>query len=393
MAVLTGLDVCVREGFARFAGKSIAVVCHQASIARDCRHLLDHMLPFHEAGALKNAACFGPQHGIWGHTQDNMIEWEGYTDPKTGLPFCSLYGEHRKPSAAMLAGVDELIFDVQDVGARYYTFIWTLAHCMEACAELGIPVTIFDRPNPIGGDRVEGPGHDMAFKSFVGLYSLPVRHGMTVGEIGLYLRDKYIPGCEVNVVAMEGWQRAMRFRHTGLHWGMPSPNMPGEATALVYPGQCLVEGTKLSEGRGTTRPFEFFGAPFIDAWELCDAVNGLGLEGVLLRPVHFEPTFQKWKGEICGGGFIHVLDEDAFEPVLTTMAILGEVRRLYGEKFEWQDGPYEYEYEKLAIDILAGGTGVREMVDRGALVGEMRDWIDESSARLRRSCREYYLYR
>ena len=258
---------------------------------------------------------------------------------------------------------------------------------------MGIPVTILDRPNPIGGERVEGPGHDMAFKSFVGLYSLPVRHGMTVGEVGLYLRDTYIPGCEVNVVAMEGWERKMKFRHTGLHWGMPSPNMPTEDTALVYPGQCLVEGTKLSEGRGTTRPFEFFGAPFIDAWELCEAVNGLGLEGFLLRPVHFEPTFQKWKGEICGGGFIHVLDEDAFEPVLTTMAILGEIRRLYGEIFEWQDGPYEYEYEKLAIDILAGGSGVREMVDQGASVAEMRDWIAESSAGIRRACREFYLYR
>jgi len=392
MAVLTGLDVCIREEFSRFRGKSVGVVCHQASISGECRHILDYLLPRHESGELKVVAAFGPQHGIWGHTQDNMIEWEGYVDPRTGLPFYSLYGENRKPTAAMLDGVEELIFDVQDVGARYYTFIWTLAHCMEACAELGIPVTILDRPNPIEGTTVEGPGHDMAFKSFVGLYSLPVRHGMTVGEVGLYLRDNWIPGSEVNVVQMEGWERGMMFSDTGLHWGMPSPNMPSEDTALVYPGMCLVEGTKLSEGRGTTRPFEFFGAPFIDAWELCDAVNALGLSGVWLRPVHFEPTFQKHKGVTCGGGFIHVTDRNAFESVLTTMAILGQIRRLYGEQFEWLSPPYEYEYDLMPIDILAGGSGVKEMVDRVAPVGEMREWLGASSAELCALTRESYLY-
>ncbi|MBS1712328.1 MAG: DUF1343 domain-containing protein [Armatimonadetes bacterium] len=377
--VATGLDLCIYDGFSRFHGKSIGVVCHQASIAGDLRHLLDHLVPQHQAGKLKIAACFGPQHGIWGHTQDNMVEWEGYTDPRTGLPFFSLYGEHRKPTAAMLEGVEELVFDVQDVGSRYYTFIWTLAHCMEACAALGIPVTVLDRPNPIGGTLREGPGFDPEYKSFVGLYPLPVRHGMTVGEVALSLRDRFIPDCQISVVAMQGWEREMAFGDTGLAWGMPSPNMPSQETALVYPGQCLVEGTKLSEGRGTTRPFEYFGAPFIDAWEYCEAVNRLGLPGVVFRPVHFQPTFQKFQGQICGGAFIHVTDKGSFRPVLTTMAALGEIRRLYGDQFEWLEPPYEYEPVKLPIDILAGGPDFREMVDRGEPVPAMREWIDSSS--------------
>lgn len=392
MQTLSGLDVCIRDQFSRFAGKSVGIVCHQASIARDRKHILDHILPHYKSGALKIAVCFGPQHGIWGHTQDNMIEWEGYTDSRTGLPFYSLYGEHRKPSPEMLKGVEELIFDVQDVGSRYYTFIWTLAHCMEACAELGIPVTILDRPNPIGGELTEGPGHDMKFKSFVGLYSLPVRHGMTVGEVGRYLRDKYIPQCQVNVVEMEGWSRSMTFSQTGLSWGMPSPNMPTEDTALVYPGQCLVEGTKLSEGRGTTRPFEFFGAPYIDIWEFCDAFNALNLPGVFLRPVHFLPTFQKFKGEICGGAFMHVTDQKSFRPVLTTAVCLSVIRQLYGEKFEWLAPPYEYEYKLLPIDILAGGSQLRELVDQCAGVSEMMFFIDSTGAELIAETRRYHLY-
>lgn len=392
MQVLTGLDVCAQNEFKQFAGKSVGIVCHQASIARDRQHILDHILPHHHSGKLKIAACFGPQHGIWGHTQDNMIEWEGYTDPRTGLPFYSLYGEHRKPTAEMLAGLDELIIDVQDVGARYYTFIWTMAHCMEACAELGIPVTILDRPNPIGGEVTEGPEHDMAFKSFVGLYSLPVRHGMTIGEIALYLRENYIPNCEVNVVKMEGWSRIMMFSQTGLSWGMPSPNMPTEETALVYPGQCLLEGTNLSEGRGTTRPFEFFGAPFIDSWEFCEAVNSLPLPGVYLRPVHYQPTFQKFKGEICGGAFIHVTDRHTFRPVLTTVLCLREIRRIYGEKFEWSHPPYEYEEILLPFDILSGGSTARELIDANSSKTRIAEFIDESSFELLRRLQPCRLY-
>jgi uncharacterized protein YbbC (DUF1343 family) len=391
--VKSGLDVLVGEGFARLRGKRIGVVCHQASIARDHRHVLDHLLPLHREGKLEIAACFGPQHGIWGHTQDNMIEWEGYVDERTGLKFYSLYGEHRQPTAAMLEGIDVLVVDVQDVGSRYYTFIWTLAHCMESCGELRIPVLILDRPNPIGGALVEGPGHDMAFKSFVGLYSLPVRHGLTVGEIGLYLRDNYLPRCGVDVVAMEGWNRLMMWRHTGLPWSMPSPNMPGESTALVYPGQCLVEGTQISEGRGTTRPFEFFGAPYIESWAFCDELNRLDLPGAWFRPVYFQPTFQKFKGVYCGGAFLHVTDEEAFRPVLTTVAMLGRVRAMYGERFFWLEPPYEYEYNLLPIDILAGGEEVRRLVDGGASVEEMREFIGSSSAELESSLLEYHLYR
>ncbi len=379
MDTRTGLDACILDDFKRFHGKTIGVVCHQASIGRDCVHILDHLLPLHESGKLKIAAAFGPQHGIWGHTQDNMIEWEGYVDARTGLKFYSLYGEHREPSPEMLAGIEELVFDVQDVGARYYTFIWTLAYCMEACQKLGIKVTILDRPNPIGGAIVEGPGHDMAFQSFVGRYSLPVRHGLTMGEVATFLASAQFPKVDLEVVHLERWKRHWLYDHTGLPWGMPSPNMPTLDTAIVYPGQCLLEGTKISEGRGTTRPFEIFGAPYIDAWTFSDRLNELGLSGVTFRPYVFMPTFQKFHGEVCEGAFLHVTDRSDFRPVLTTLAILRTLLEMYPTEFGWQDPPYEYEFVKLPIDILLGSDRWRLALERGDPLSTLRDAIDEEA--------------
>lgn len=363
MDTLTGLDTCVRDGFARFKGKTIGVVCHQASIAKDYQHILDHLLPLHKSGFLKIGAVFGPQHGIWGHTQDNMIEWEGYVDERTGLRFYSLYGEHREPTSAMLEGLDELVFDVQDVGARYYTFIWTLANCLKACKEVGVKVTVLDRPNPIGGVTTEDIGFDPAFASFVGLYPMPVRHGLTIGEVGRSLVARFFEGVIYEVVECVGWHRIWKFDRTRLPWGIPSPNMPTPDTALVYPGQCLLEGTKISEGRGTTRPFEIFGAPFVDGWEFCEAMQELEIPGAWFRPVQFEPTFQKCAGEVCQGAFLHVTDKEEFQPVLATVGVMWTLRRLYGDRFMWQDPPYEYEETLLPIDILTGGTWVREAVD------------------------------
>ena len=392
MDTQTGLDVLASENFRSLKGKTVGVVCHQASVAHDLEHILDKLLPLHQAGELRIGAVFGPQHGIWGHTQDNMIEWEGYVDSRTGLRFFSLYGEHREPTEKMLEGIDTLIVDVQDVGARYYTFIWTLANCMKACEPLGVKVLVLDRPNPISGDQFEGPGADQAFKSFVGLHPLPVRHGMTIGEIALYLKDTYYPKSNLEIVAMKRWNPCWMFSQTGLKWAMPSPNMPSEETATVYPGQCLLEGTKLSEGRGTTRPFEMFGAPYIDGWELCDAMNQLDLPGAFFRPIQFLPTFQKFGGEVCQGAYLHVTDRKDFHSVKTTVALLHTIRRLYGSQFEWQNPPYEYEYDLMPIDILWGGSQLREWVDEQIEPQKIWDFIDESVKDLLAETRHFHIY-
>jgi uncharacterized protein YbbC (DUF1343 family) len=382
MPTLTGLDVLARDNFSRLRGKSIGLLCNQASIAKDIRHVIELMLEPHRRGDLKIQGVFGPEHGLWGHTQDNMIEWEGLPDARTGLIIHSLYGQHREPTEEMLQGIDQFVVDVFDVGSRYYTFIWSMALCMKACEPCGIPVMVLDRPNPINGVQVEGTLLEQAFDSFVGLYPLPTRHGMTAGEVATYLKQTQFPDVQLEVVRCEGWSREMYFEGTGQPWAMPSPNMPTVDTAVVYPGQCILEATKLSEGRGTTRPFEIFGAPFIDGWKLSSQLNGLNLPGVYFRPLQFEPTFNKHAKEVCEGSYMHVLDRRAFEPVLTTIAILQEIVRLYADKFEWRSGPYEYEYEKTPIDILAGNAWLRPAIDNLTPLSEIRE-------RMRAECRAF----
>lgn len=382
MPTLNGIDVLIRDDFGPVRGRAIGVVCNQASIAKDVRHLLDHLLPLHHRGDLRIVAGFGPQHGIWGHTQDNMIEWEGYDDPRTGLRFHSLYGEHREPTDAMLEGIETLVVDIVDIGARYYTFIWTLALCMKACARKGIRVLVLDRANPIGGALVEGTVLDPAFASFVGLYPLPTRHGMTAGEIATHLKGTVFPDCDLSVVRVEGWDRRRCYDETDLVWAMPSPNMPTVETALVYPGQCLLEATELSEGRGTTRPFEIFGAPYLDGWKLADALNALGLPGAWFRPYAFEPTFHKFAGQICEGCHLHVTDRNTFEPVLTTVALLQEVLRQAGDAFAWKQPPYEYEYRLMPMDILAGNAWLRTAIQALEPLGRVRE-------RMREECRDF----
>jgi len=379
-SVLQGIDVLRRDGARPIRGKKIGVVCNQASIAKDGVHLLDMLIGMTKEAGFSIGAAFGPQHGIWGHTQDNMIEWEGYKDPRTGLQFYSLYGEHREPTPKMLDGLEALVFDIPEVGARYYTFIWTLALCMKACKPLGIPILVLDRVNPINADTVEGTVLDPNFTSFVGLYPLPLRTGMTMGEIARYLQKRYFPKTVIEIVKIEGWDRRQYFDETDCLWAMPSPNMPSVETAVVYPGMCLIEGTRLSEGRGTTRPFETFGAPllyggapFIDGWKLADRLNALRLGGVYFRPVQFEPTFQKHKEVSCEGCFIHVLDRSKFESVLTTVALLQEIIREWGDKFEWLPPPYEYETIKMPIDILFGNSWTREAIIKLEPLDRIRD--------------------
>jgi uncharacterized protein YbbC (DUF1343 family) len=391
--VLTGLDVLAREGFARLRGRSVAVLCNQASITSDVQHSLDAFLEPHRAGKLCVRAVFGPQHGLWGHTQDNMIEWEGGTDARTGVTVYSLYGEHREPTPCSLDGVDTFVVDIPDVGARSYTFVWTMALCIKACAACGIPVLVLDRPNPICGTRVEGPVLDPEYASFIGLHPLPQRHGLTVGEVARCLQAEHYPAADVSVVQMEGWNPAAYFDQTGLPWAMPSPNMPGVDTAVVFPGMCLLEGTNLSEGRGTTRPFETFGAPFIDAWPLADALNGLNLPGVRYRPIVFEPTFDKHAGQLCGGCCVHVMDREAFEPVLSGIAVLREVRRLYSEDFVWNQPPFEYDDVHTPVDLLAGTDWVRKAIDGLAPLTEIGDRLAAEAAAFEPKRQSALLYR
>jgi uncharacterized protein YbbC (DUF1343 family) len=363
MSTQTGLDLCLQNGFSTLQNEALGWVCNQASISRGYRHGIDELKDAEKKGQVKVAAVFGPEHGLFGHTQDNMIEWEGAVDPRYGWPIHSLYGTHREPQDFMMQGVERMVIDLPDVGSRYYTFIWTMALCMKACVRLGVPMTVLDRPNPINGVTVEGNLLRQEFDSFVGLYPLPTRHGLTIGEVATYLHQTQFPGLDLTVVKMTGWDRSMYFEETGLPWAVPSPNMPTVDCAVVYPGGCILEATNVSEGRGTTRPFEIMGAPWIDGWELAEALNGLGLPGCVFRPLPFEPTFNKFARELCGGVFLHVTDRETYESTLTMVAILQQIRRLYGDRLVWRDGPYEYEYQKRPIDILAGDTWFTEAVD------------------------------
>ena len=375
MSVLTGLDRIQEAHFEGLKGKRVGLVCHQASIDRNFHHMIDIFLSAQKEGILTITAIFGPQHGLWGHTQDNMIEWQSFQDPRTGIPVYSLYGDTRKPIPDMLTDIDVMVIDVQDVGARYYTFIWTMALTMEACEAAGIEVWVLDRPNPIGGVQVEGPYQEADFLSFVGLKPILPRHGMTIGEIARWLQVTYYPQLSLQVVSMVNWTRSMYFDATGLPWAMPSPNMPALDTAVVYPGMCLLEGTNLSEGRGTTRPFEIFGAPWMDGWHIAEILNGYQLPGVYFRPVEFQPTFQKYAGEVCQGCFIHVTDRQKFLPFLTGVAVIREAIQCYPDKFRWKEPPYEYEYVKLPIDILLGSQSLRYQIEQLKPLDELqRSW-------------------
>lgn len=392
MKVITGLEKLARNDFSPLIGKRVGVLCNQASITADFSHAIELFLAAHRQGKLTLNAIFGPQHGLWGHTQDNMIEWEGYEEGRIGAPVYSLYGEHRKPTPQMLNEVDVLVVDLQDVGSRYYTFIWTMALCMEACVEAGVEMLVLDRPNPIGGVQVEGPMLDHDYRSFVGWHPLPVRHGMTVGEIAQYFQRRFYTNLSIQVLAVDGWKRDMYFDDTGLPWGVPSPNMPIPETALVYPGMCLLEATNLSEGRGATRPFEIFGAPWIDGWKLSRHLNSLQLPGAYFRPLQFQPTFNKYENEVCEGCFIHVTDRNSFKPFLTGIAIVLEAVRSYPDKFHWKEPPYEYEFEKTPFDILVGNGWMREMIVNLSGLEELEKRWEEETSLFMKSRSEYLRY-
>lgn len=337
----------------KFRGACIGALLHPASISKKLEHA-SRILERHNGELFGLAAFFGPQHGFLGQTQDNMIEWKTYEHPRLHIPVYSLYGQHREPTPEMLANLDVLLVDLQDIGTRYYTFVWTLYLCMRACEKAGVALVVLDRPNPITGALTEGPILDSNYKSFVGLHPIQVRHGKTIGELAQQFRDEAFPNCQLSILPMKNWERAMWFDDTGLPWVMPSPNIPALDTATVYPGMCLLEGTNISEGRGTTRPFEIFGAPFIEPENLCRELNALKLPGVFFREMYFQPTFHKFAGELCGGAQLHLIDRQTFLPFETGVQIIRCLRRVYGDRFEWKKPPYEYETEKLPIEILLG---------------------------------------
>jgi len=354
MAVLLPLDHLSELWPEKFRGARIGALLHPASVSAELEHT-SRILERHHAKLFRLSMFLGPQHGFLGQTQDNMVEWKSYEHPRLRIPVYSLYGEHREPTAEMLKELDVLLIDLQDIGARYYTFIWTMYLCMCACENARIDVVVLDRPNPINGVTTEGPRLDPNYKSFVGLHPIPVRHGKTIGELARQFREEAFPQCRVSVLPMKNWERQMWSDQTGLPWVMPSPNMPTLDTATVYPGMCLLEGTNISEGRGTTRPFEIFGAPFIEAEKLCRELNGLKLLGVFFRENYFQPTFHKFAGELCGGAQLHVTDRNVFQPFQTGIGIVRVLRRLYPEQFAWKQPPYEYEWKRLPIEVLIGG--------------------------------------
>jgi len=371
MTVQSGLDTFIRDFPRALKGSRLGLLVHPASVNRRLEHAIDLCL---KSEKFKLRALFGPQHGIRGDTQDNMVEWNGFRDKQTGLPVYSLYSHTRKPEPAMLRDIDVMVVDIQDVGSRCYTFIWTMELCMLACLKAGKSLVVLDRPNPLGGLHIEGPVLDMPFSSFVGQRPLPVRHGMTIGEIGSYLKNEFYPSMDFHVITMQGWRRKMWFDDTGLPWVMPSPNIPTLDTTTVYPGMCLLESTNLSEGRGTTRPFEIFGAPFIEPEVLLRRLKEYRLPGVVFRPMYFQPTFQKHAGSMCRGAQIHVTDREKFKPFKTGTAVIKAVRELYPKHFQWKKPPYEYETEKMPIDILAGTDRLRRDIEKGKSVAQIEMW-------------------
>jgi uncharacterized protein YbbC (DUF1343 family) len=373
----------------RLNGLRVGVVANPASIDRTFRHIVDGLA---SARDFKLTAIFGPQHGFRSDLQDNMVETPHAEDAARNVPVFSLYSETREPTPEMLDLIDVLVIDIQDVGARIYTFIYTMANCLRAAARKGLPVIVCDRPNPIGGEALEGPMLEAGYESFVGQFPIPMRHGMTIGELARLFNEHHGLGAELEIIAMEGWSRGMYWDETGLPWVMPSPNMPTLDTAIVYPGTVLFEGTMLSEGRGTTRPFELIGAPWLDGERLAARLNASGLKGVHFRPAIFEPTFQKHAKETCGGCQIHVTDRQAFEPVKVGVALMRECYGQAPDKFAWRDPPYEYEHDKMPIDILAGSPALRQQIESQAPLADIVGSWDAGEAEFAAIRETYLLY-
>lgn len=385
--VVTGLEAFLQEPPPWATRARLGLLSHPAAVAPDLASARE-LLAAHFPGRL--TMLFSPQHGLLGEKQDNMIASADFIDPDLQLPVVSLYGPRMTPPAESLAQVDVILVDMQDVGTRVYTFAATLAKVMEVAGPLGKKVVVLDRPNPIGGLAVEGNMLRPEWASFVGPYPLPMRHGFTLGELARYYQGTQKIDCDLEVIPLQGWRRGDYFEATGLPWVLPSPNLPTLEGCLVYPGQVLLEGTNLSEGRGTTRPFELFGAPFLEPRRIKAILPELS--GVILRDAHFEPTFHKWAGELCRGFQLHITDRERFKPYYTTLALLAAIRELYPEQFAWRQPPYEYETERLPIDLLTGDDAIRLGLEQGRSAAELEAAWQEDLNRFTEVRREFLLY-
>ncbi len=366
----------------------MGLVCNPASIDDSFRHVIDRA----ETAGVTVGAIFGPQHGFRSDLQENMIESPHTEDRRRKRPVYSLYSETRTPTADMLAGLEALVVDLQDVGTRIYTYIYTMANCMIAARDHGLPVIVCDRPNPIGGRTVEGPMLESGFESFVGQYPIPMRHGMTIGELARMFNEAFGIGAKLEVVQMPSWRRDDYLDALGLPWVLPSPNIPTLDSAVVYPGTVLLEGTNVSEGRGTTRPFELVGAPWADPDAIVEDLAARGLPGVVFRPAWFEPTFHKHARTSCGGCQIHVTDRATFRAVETGVAVIEAFRAADPKAFAWREPPYEYEHVIPPIDILYGSSAMRETLERGGTATDLaRGWPDDVAPFLEMR-QQYLLY-
>lgn len=384
-----GLEKILTDSISTLGNARVGLICNQASVDHKFQHAADL---FYQNADINITALFGPQHGIRGEVQDNMVETSHGVDKITGLPIFSLYSETREPTSEMLSNVDTLVFDLQDVGCRVYTFIYTMANAMKACAAAGKKFVVCDRPNPINGIDVEGNLLEAGYESFVGQYPIPMRHGLTVGELALLFNEEYKINCELEIIKLDGWSREYFLDDTDAPWVMPSPNMPALETAVVFPGIVFFEGTQISEGRGTTRPFEMLGAPFIEAGKVLEILNLLELPGVIFREIKFLPTFQKHANKICEGVFVHVTERSIFKPVITGIALIKAVFDLYPNYFKWKEPPYEYVYNQNPFDVIAGTEKIRINLEQKKSVKEIESLWDESEEDFRNLREKYLLY-
>ena len=389
-SVQTGLEQFIKTPPKWVLGKRLGLLSNPASVNRQLSHARD-LINIHFPGQLK--ALYSPQHGFFAEKQDNMIESDDITDPILQIPVFSLYGQTRKPTKEILDPLDILIIDLQDAGTRVYTFIYTMSYCLEAAKSFNKKVVVLDRPNPINGITVEGNCLSTDYASFVGRYPIPMRHGLTIGELALLFNNHFAIGCDLEVIQMKNWNRAMYFVDTGLPWIPPSPNLPTPVSAMVYPGQVLWEGTNISEGRGTTQPFELCGAPFINTDNILSTLGGNKIPGGLLRQTLFEPTSNKWENQSCTGFQIHITDPDKYKPYKTTLKLLQAVIACHKDRFEFNLPPYEYDYSNLPIDLIIGDREIRRRIEKLEDVDEIENsWMKKLND-FKKISRKFQLYK
>ena len=388
-AVQLGIDNLLQNQPSWLRSARYGLLANQASVDARLNHSRDLIL---EIGGTNLTAIFAPQHGYFGELQANMIESDDFIDAHLGIPVFSLYGRTRQPTKAMLQHIDILIIDLQEVGTRVYTFGATLALCLKAARDHDTKVVVLDRPNPIDGKQIEGNLLEPELRSFVGHFPIPMRHGLTMAEMALLFNGAFGIHAHLEVYAMKGWNRSMRFRETGLYWVPPSPNLPTPESTQVYPGQVILEGTNLSEGRGTTTPFELWGSPYLKNELVLEYLADTELPGLVLRPARFQPSFDKWRGQICSGFQIHVSDPEAYRPYVTSLTLIQAVLATHPEEFSWSPPPYEYEFRRLPIEIILGSADVHRQLEAGAVVSDLEQSWQPQLRDFRELCAPYLLY-